>query len=152
MIRHYVKQQSCRQSGILAGGDGEVFEFSPPSVPLRGKRFFRILWGEELAADTEGRGAGSIVCKTIVHLGGGFHFRGRRHFKAFYGVVGSTQGEGFPDRGWSLLARHFGGHLYILPGAPGTLIWVVPKGVASYVLVKPKRCLSHPPGADSAGI
>ena len=74
------------------------------------------------------------------------------HFKAFYRVGNSSEGEGFPDQRSSLLARHFGGHLYILPGAPGTLIWVVPKGVASYVLVKPKRCLSHPPGADSAGI
>ena len=98
MIRHYVKQQSCRQSGILAGGDGEVFEFSPPSVPLRGKRFFRILWGEELAADTEGRGAGSIVCKTIVHLGGDFTLEGGGILRRFTGLLSQLKGEGFPER------------------------------------------------------
>lgn len=55
--------------------------------------------------------------------GGGFYrILGGGHFKAFYGAVGSGEGKGFPDRGSSLLAPHFGGHLYILPGAPGTLI------------------------------
>jgi hypothetical protein len=34
---------------------------------------------------------------------------------------------------------------------PGILIRVIPEGVASYVLVQPKRCPSHPPGADSGG-
>jgi len=34
---------------------------------------------------------------------------------------------------------------------PGILIRVIPEGVASYVLVVPKRCSSHPPGADSGG-
>jgi hypothetical protein len=72
--------------------------FRPLPSPSGGTGFFRILWGEELAADTEGRGAGSIVCKTIVHLGGDFTLEGGGILRRFTGLLSQLKGEGFPER------------------------------------------------------
>jgi hypothetical protein len=50
------------------------------------------------AADTEGIPGQFKRGVPRLYIWGGFYFRGRRHFKAFYWAGGWDEGKGFPDR------------------------------------------------------